>query len=347
VNEQASGHEHQKHTSSQPCSAPHPQPTGAYSLPLETRQDKHKHAKRKTKAEKMTPNQKGKQKAQANDETSKRGIDQVDEEHADSKVAKVAKVVLGGMADPLPAVGNRLKDTVYNCDGKYKRWNGKRLDPVCNEYEVYGCETLAQNGPFCKKHGGGKRCASRGCNTAARGGSRYCFAHGGGKRCCKNRKCNTAARGSSQYCRRHMSKKQPRCNTSARGAAVAQVTAPAAKVEKAYMFQEVRTPRVSALDAALERAELIAADAMTMLNPFLVSLQRAEDDALDALMELDTRTPPGGLVGDAATAFHMLVTLGEATRGVKVENAQTASTVDTTALTWLAETASEIDDMSD
>jgi hypothetical protein len=58
--------------------------------------------------------------------------------------------------------------------------------------------------------------------------------------------------------------------------------------------------------SALERAELVAADAMTMLNPFLTPLLSAEDDALDALMELDTRTPPGGLVGADATALHML-----------------------------------------
>jgi hypothetical protein len=322
------------------------------------------HAKGKRKQRKWLQTRKESRKRRRTT-TSKRGIDQVDEEHADSKVAKVAKVVLGGMADPLPAVGNRLKDTVYICDGKYKRWNGKRLDPVCKEYEVYGCETLAQNGPFCKGHGGGKHCASRGCNTAARGGSQYCFAHGRGKRC-KIARCTNPVSKNGR-CRRHISKKRPRCNTLAGGAAVTKAAAPAANVEKVNLFQETLSPRVSALDVALEPAELIAADAMTnlssampTLNEFLASLQPEEVDVLDALTELDTRTPPGALIGDEATALHMLVTMGEDTRGVRVGNvqqdapaelpqvqAQAAGAVDTTALTLLAETAFEIVDMSD
>ena len=58
---------------------------------------------------------------------------------------------------------------------------------------------MASAGSTCKAHGGGYRCAKRGCKTSARSvldedGNRWCIAHGGGYGCAEPG-CETSARG--------------------------------------------------------------------------------------------------------------------------------------------------------
>jgi hypothetical protein len=326
----------------------HPQPTAAYPLPLIKQGTTNK---TRTKAAKMARKRKGNQKAPAKaqaKESRKRGIDQVGEEKAGSKSAKGAKPVLRPGVGPLPAIGDREKSKVYLCgDGSYKRWNGTRLDPVCQRDVPGGCNMIAQGGPFCKGHGGGKRCEIPKCLTPARGGSKRCFACRVGKRR-KIEHC-TSPVSKNEPCQRPIGKKRPRGNKSASAAAVRKVTAPAANVAKVNPFGEARSPRLSALVAALKSHEPIAVDAMASLSSAMRTLN--EFLTLDALMKLHTRTPPAGArVGDEASAVQMLATLNEGTRGVKFGNAQdgstefphTAGTVDAAELTFLAGIASSV-----
>jgi hypothetical protein len=56
--------------------------------------------------------------------------------------------------------------------------------------------------PYCKAHGGGRRCQHDGCAKSAQGGTYHCKAHGGGRRC-QQSDCNrpvTRVAG-SLYCR--------------------------------------------------------------------------------------------------------------------------------------------------
>jgi hypothetical protein len=54
----------------------------------------------------------------------------------------------------------------------------------------------------CKAHGGGKRCQEEGCPKAAQGATHHCIAHGGGRRC-QEEGCLKAARGGTQRCKAH------------------------------------------------------------------------------------------------------------------------------------------------
>jgi hypothetical protein len=70
--------------------------------------------------------------------------------------------------------------------------------------ELEGCTKRASDGgtPYCKAHGGGKRC-QEGCTKAAvAGGTAHCIPHGGGRRC-QYASCLKSARGDTGYCASH------------------------------------------------------------------------------------------------------------------------------------------------
>lgn len=70
---------------------------------------------------------------------------------------------------------------------------------------AYARETLTRR---CIAHGGGRRCAVRGCTRQSADSRRnlatpgFCKAHGGGRRCIV-KGCSTSARTPSEYCRKH------------------------------------------------------------------------------------------------------------------------------------------------
>jgi hypothetical protein len=68
--------------------------------------------------------------------------------------------------------------------------------------ELEGCSKGIQAGgtPFCKAHGGGKRCQEKDCtkSAATEGSTGYCIAHGGGKRC-QTVDCFKSARGDTGH----------------------------------------------------------------------------------------------------------------------------------------------------
>lgn len=73
--------------------------------------------------------------------------------------------------------------------------------------------------PFCKGHGGGKRCTSEGCTKSVHGGTLFCVSHGGGKRCGMDG-CTKSARGRTSFCVRHGGGKRCKyegCTKSAQG----------------------------------------------------------------------------------------------------------------------------------
>ncbi len=55
---------------------------------------------------------------------------------------------------------------------------------------------------YCVGHGGGKRCAHKGCGQSARGAAEYCSVHGGGKRCAK-KGCPNGAERATDFCKGH------------------------------------------------------------------------------------------------------------------------------------------------
>jgi hypothetical protein len=86
-----------------------------------------------------------------------------------------------------------------------KHGGGRR----CQHDECQQAATGTKDGvAYCAAHGGSKRCASEGCNKLARpsadGTTLLCAAHGGGKRC-QEIGCIKGARGGSngQYCAAH------------------------------------------------------------------------------------------------------------------------------------------------
>nr|CAB3485916.1 unnamed protein product [Digitaria exilis] len=86
-----------------------------------------------------------------------------------------------------------------------------------------GCTRGAEGStPFCKGHGGGKRCLFEGggvCPKSVHGGTSFCVAHGGGKRC-NVPGCTKSARGRSDCCVKHGGGKRCKfdeCNKSAQG----------------------------------------------------------------------------------------------------------------------------------
>ena len=52
---------------------------------------------------------------------------------------------------------------------------------------------------FCKRHGGGKRCAHKACTKGAEGATDFCSFHGGGKRCAHKEGCTKSAEGATTY----------------------------------------------------------------------------------------------------------------------------------------------------
>jgi hypothetical protein len=202
----------------------------------------------------------------------------------------------------------------------------------------------------------------------------YTILHGGGKR-------SKTAHDTSPDSKKERSPPRTSKKTSASGAAVRKVTAPAASVAKVNPFGEARSPRLSALVAALKSAQPIACGALTSakvgaveagpscaksttLRARFASLLPIDVAALVALMAHGTKTPADTRVLDEVTAVHRLLTLSAGTRGVKFENAldglakfhqlqaQPACAIDTTALTFLAGAASSYEplpivDMSD
>nr|CAB3488430.1 unnamed protein product [Digitaria exilis] len=89
--------------------------------------------------------------------------------------------------------------------------------------EARGCTRGAEGStPFCKGHGGGKRCLFEGggvCPKSVHGGTSFCVAHGGGKRC-NVPGCTKSARGRSDCCVKHGGGKRCKfdgCNKSAQG----------------------------------------------------------------------------------------------------------------------------------
>jgi hypothetical protein len=75
--------------------------------------------------------------------------------------------------------------------------------PECTEP---GCTMLVASGgskPFCKAHGGGKRCVVDGCTKSAKDGTPRCIAHGGGNRC-NFPECSKSAVGATGQCHAHI-----------------------------------------------------------------------------------------------------------------------------------------------
>lgn len=74
--------------------------------------------------------------------------------------------------------------------------------PCASEGCTRAARGVGPNGSFCKRHGGGKRCAHAECTTSAEGKSTFCIKHGGGRRC-EEVGCTKAAQGKTTKCCRH------------------------------------------------------------------------------------------------------------------------------------------------